>query len=65
MKDQSESNQANSEASAGEQEAANLTPAKKAYEAPVLMIYGDVRDLTLGGSLGIGESGAETFLRND
>ena len=28
------------------------------YEAPKLIHYGDVRDVTLGGSLGIGESGS-------
>ncbi|MFT6723788.1 MAG: hypothetical protein ACJARN_000641 [Arenicella sp.] len=30
----------------------------RAYEAPVLIAYGDVRDVTLGGTLGMGESGA-------
>ena len=30
----------------------------KAYETPRLMCYGDVRDVTLGGTLGEGESGA-------
>lgn len=35
----------------------------KAYETPILIAYGDVRDITLGGTLGAGESGAgfETF----
>jgi len=35
----------------------------KAYETPTLIAYGDVRDITLGGTLGAGESGAgfETF----
>ena len=35
----------------------------KAYETPTLIAYGDVRDITLGGTLGMGESGAgfETF----
>ncbi|MCH2191920.1 MAG: lasso RiPP family leader peptide-containing protein [Gammaproteobacteria bacterium] len=28
------------------------------YETPRLIHYGDVRDVTLGGSLGIGESGS-------
>ena len=34
-----------------------------AYETPTLIAYGDVRDITLGGTLGAGESGAgfETF----
>ena len=27
------------------------------YEKPVLICYGDVRDITLGPSIGIGESG--------
>ncbi|MBL4673136.1 MAG: lasso RiPP family leader peptide-containing protein [Arenicella sp.] len=30
----------------------------KAYETPTLIAYGDVRDITLGGTLGFGESGA-------
>ncbi len=30
----------------------------KAYETPRLMCYGDVRDVTLGGTLGEGESGS-------
>jgi len=29
----------------------------KPYQKPVLVSYGDVRDVTLGPSLGIGESG--------
>ena len=32
--------------------------ASKRYETPVLIAYGDVRDITLGGTLGMGESGA-------
>ncbi|MFQ3245127.1 MAG: hypothetical protein ACI9SP_001774 [Arenicella sp.] len=28
------------------------------YETPTLIAYGDVRDITLGGTLGFGESGA-------
>ena len=38
--------------------------ARDAYEAPVLTLLGDVRDLTLGGSPGSGDSGnpgAERF----
>jgi len=31
---------------------------RKAYETPRLLCYGDVRDVTLGGTLGEGESGA-------
>ncbi len=30
----------------------------KPYETPTLISYGDVRDVTLGGTLGFGESGA-------
>ncbi len=33
------------------------TPAKKRYQSPCLTILGDVRDRTLGPSVGIGESG--------
>ncbi len=36
----------------------------KAYEAPVLVHYGDVRDVTLGPTVGIGESGNELGRRN-
>ncbi len=32
---------------------------KKGYETPVLAYYGDVRDVTLGPTVGIGESGNE------
>lgn len=31
----------------------------KAYEKPVLIVYGDVRDVTLGPTPGLGESGCE------
>ena len=31
------------------------------YEAPQLVCYGDVRDVTLGGSIGLGESGSTPF----
>ncbi len=37
---------------------ANHTHSVKPYETPVLIAYGDVRDITLGGTLGMGESGA-------
>lgn len=30
----------------------------KPYETPELISYGDVRDITLGGTFGFGESGA-------
>ena len=29
------------------------------YEKPILIIYGDVRDITLGPTVGLGESGCE------
>ena len=32
------------------------------YEKPVLKCYGDVRDITLGPSPGVGESGAGVFI---
>ncbi len=32
---------------------------KQAYESPVLINHGDVRDITLGPTVGIGESGNE------
>ncbi len=35
---------------------------KKAYETPELIFYGDVRDVTLGPTVGSGESGCESFL---
>ncbi len=34
------------------------------YEKPVLICYGDVRDITLGGTGGLGESGCECLLMN-
>ena len=36
---------------------------KKAYQKPVLKSYGDVRDVTLGGSPGGGDSGTPTTRR--
>lgn len=33
--------------------------AKRKYNTPVLIEYGDVRDVTLGPTVGIGESGNE------
>ena len=44
-----------------DKEADNVLEKKDAdfeYETPRLIHYGDVRDVTLGGSLGIGESGS-------
>ncbi|GHA07600.1 hypothetical protein GCM10008090_16780 [Arenicella chitinivorans] len=36
---------------------------KKPYEKPALVCYGDVRDVTLGPTLGGGESGCEGVFR--
>jgi len=36
---------------------------KKAYQKPRLICYGDVRDVTLGGSPGGGDSGTPTTRR--
>jgi hypothetical protein len=36
----------------------------KAYEKPVLIAYGDVRDITLGPTVGEGESGCAFFFRS-
>ena len=35
----------------------------RVYEKPVLIAYGDVRDITLGPTNGEGESGAALFFR--
>lgn len=35
----------------------------KPYQAPVLICYGDVRDITLGPTFGGGESGCEGLFR--
>lgn len=35
----------------------------KLYEKPVLVAYGDVRDITLGPTVGGGESGCEGLFR--
>lgn len=34
------------------------------YEKPVLLVYGDVRDITLGPTVGEGESGCALFFRS-
>jgi hypothetical protein len=40
--------------------------AHKPYETPLLTAFGDVRDITLGGTIGFGESGAgATFFEPD
>lgn len=36
----------------------------KVYQTPVLVNYGDVRDITLGPSIGGGESGCAAVFRN-
>ena len=36
----------------------------RAYQKPVLIAYGDVRDVTLGPTEGLAESGAELTRRN-
>lgn len=38
-------------------------PARRPYRAPTLTPFGDVRDLTLGPTPGIGESGAPLVFR--
>ncbi len=37
---------------------------RKPYAKPCLVILGDVRDMTLGGSPGAGDSGATDFVEN-
>lgn len=60
MKDRSRQHDAGLEKRASSQTAAttNIDQSAKPYETPVLVCYGDVRDITLGGTLGFGESGA-------
>lgn len=61
MKYQTKKNSATSEVSAINQGVADIECAvlnPKPYETPVLTSYGDVRDITLGGTFGFGESGA-------
>lgn len=36
----------------------------KQYEKPVLVAYGDIRDITLGPTVGEGESGCALFFRS-
>ncbi len=43
--------------------AARSLPERRPYSAPVLEDFGDVRDITLGPSPGVGESGAPTMFR--
>lgn len=38
-------------------------PAKKAYSPPQLAVFGDVRDVTMGVSPGVGESGNPVIFR--
>ena len=49
--------------SAKPKEPALAPPAKKPYNRPFLAKYGDVRDLTLGTTAGLGESGNPTLYR--
>lgn len=35
----------------------SMPPARKTYEPPRLDVLGDVREITLGGTLGVGDSG--------
>lgn len=39
--------------------ASNSEQQVRAYEKPTLIVYGDVRDITLGPTPGLGESGCE------
>ncbi len=41
----------------GSDGAVGTTPARRRYRTPVLEPLGDIRDVTLGGSTGVGESG--------
>ena len=34
---------------------------KRTYSTPVLAVFGDVRSLTLGGSIGVGDSSGDPF----
>jgi hypothetical protein len=42
---------------ANQPEAAKLDPQKLPYQSPQLKLLGDVRDVTLGGTAGTGDSG--------
>lgn len=44
-------------------ERAAPAPAKKAYTPPQLAVFGDVRDVTMGVSPGVGESGNPVIFR--
>ena len=39
----------------------NATATRRPYQAPELMHYGDVRDITMGPTVGFGESGGGPF----
>jgi hypothetical protein len=49
--------------SADRQESNPVPAADPSYERPILRALGDVRDLTLGGSLGTGDSGSPRVQR--
>lgn len=42
----------------------NVVCSKNVYERPVLQVFGDVRDITLGPTDGLGESGCECLFRS-
>jgi len=60
MNSQKKTNKTSCKITQVDQQSADTTlmSATKQYETPVLIVYGDVRDITLGGTLGFGESGA-------
>lgn len=60
MKDRSRQHDEGCQKPVGDQLGASTSVEKSAkpYQAPVLISYGDVRDITLGGTIGFGESGA-------
>lgn len=37
---------------------------RRPYRAPALVFFGDLRDLTLGGSPGVGDSGGGVLIQN-
>jgi hypothetical protein len=47
----------------GTSESRPATPSRKPYSAPVLEPLGDIRDVTLAGSIGAGESGMFSMTR--
>lgn len=45
----------------GSVESVDVAKSLKAYETPELICYGDVRDITLGPTIGTGESGCDVL----